>query len=247
MRNFSLDNAVTRCHLGPDCRSHSLLTVGTSHNTRVTSWRPELLRFPADNAGPGVQEGDTAALTSELRGPESERRGLWPPRARHTTPRVLAVRRSRDLCARPAGLRAPRKRARPPRACCPTHPLPEARRSGGRRRQAPRPSSVRAATRSRKCPAPRSGAAALGAREVRGRSGLGGVARAGRGEKRGADSHALTPRFPNRAGCGARLVGAPDPKSRKLYSSAFGLIVKSRFPDENVFPDVFGLFVLLFG
>lgn len=70
---------------------------------------------------------------------------------------------------------------------------------------------------------------------------------AGRGEERGADSHALTPQSPNRAGCGARLVGAPDPKSRKLYSSAFGLIVMSRFPDENVFPDVFVLFVLLFG
>lgn len=58
----------------------------------------------------------------------------------------------------------------PPRASCPTHPLPEARRSGGRRRPAPRPSSARAATRSRKCAARRSGEAALGAggaREVR--------------------------------------------------------------------------------
>lgn len=96
----------------------------------------------------------------ELCGPESEWPGLWP--APGTTRRVLAVWRSRDLCARP------------PRASCPTHPLPEARRRRGRHRPAPRPSSARAETRGRKCAAPRSAAAALGAWEVRGRSALGG-------------------------------------------------------------------------
>lgn len=96
-------------------------------------------------------------------GPEHERPGLWPPPAQGTRRRVLALWRSRDLCARP------------PRASCPTHPLSEARRSRGRRRPAAGPSSARAATRGRKCAAPRSGAAALGAREVRGRSALGGA------------------------------------------------------------------------
>lgn len=201
MRNSSLDNADT-CHLGPDCRSQSLLTVGTSHSTWGTSRdrRSSVSRLAAP--GQGCRRVTPPPLTSELRGPESERPGLWPPRARDTARRVLAVGRSRDICARPAGLRAPRKRARPPRASCPTHPLPEARRSGGRRRPAPRPSSVQAATRSRKCAARRSGADALGAREVRGKSALGG---ARPGWLRGGEGRRFpsTPLSPCRAGCDA--------------------------------------------
>lgn len=98
--------------------------------------------------------------------------------------------------------------------------LPEARRSGGRRRPAPRPSSVRAATRSRKCAAPRSGAAALGAREVRGRSVLGGARSPGlaagrRGSQVRIHSSGSLMRW-------LRCVpaGAPDPE----VETAFGLI-----------------------